>query len=83
METKKKPASFDCYTNALPDEPIFVLLARDESAPRLVRKWCELRFAEMGEGLRSTEELPQVREAQAVANAMEEWRQANKGEWRK
>jgi len=28
MATKKNPGEFDCYANAGPDEPMFVLLAR-------------------------------------------------------
>lgn len=29
MGTKNNPGAFDCYANAEPDEPMFVLLARD------------------------------------------------------
>lgn len=29
MGTKSNPTQFDCYANALPDEPMFILLARD------------------------------------------------------
>lgn len=82
MGTKNEPAAFDCYANALPDEPMFVLLARDKNAPSLVRTWCTVRLAEMGGGLRSVEELPQIREAQACADAMEQWRKENDGTWR-
>jgi len=32
-----------CYSAALPDEPMFVLLARDPQAPELVRKWANER----------------------------------------
>jgi hypothetical protein len=82
MATKNNPGEFDCYTNALPDEPMFTLLARDKSAPALIRTWCTIRLAEMGSGLRSVEELPQIREAQACADAMDAWREANHGAWR-
>ena len=34
MGTKNNPGQFDCYRNAEPDEPMFVLLARDERAPQ-------------------------------------------------
>lgn len=83
MGTKNDPAKFDCYANALPDEPMFVLLARDKNAPNLIRTWCTVRLAEMGGGMRSPEELPQIREAQACADAMDAWRAENEGAWRR
>ena len=43
MGTKNKPGRFDCYANAEPDEPMFVLLARDPLAPILVKLWAELK----------------------------------------
>lgn len=83
MGTKNQPGAFDCYANAMPDEPMFVLLARDKAAPSLIRTWCTVRLSEMGAGLRSTEELPMIREAQACADAMEAWRKEHDGEWRR
>ncbi len=43
MGTKANPGKFDCYANAEPDEPIFVLLGRDPNAPTLVWLWAALR----------------------------------------
>ena len=43
MATKSKPGKYDCYANAEPDEPMFVLLARDKHAPALVWLWAVLR----------------------------------------
>lgn len=43
MGTKNNPGAFDCYANAHPDEPMFVLLARDKHAPTLVWLWATLR----------------------------------------
>ena len=43
MGTKNNPGKFDCYANAEPDEPMFVLLGRDKHAPDLVRLWALLR----------------------------------------
>jgi hypothetical protein len=37
--TKERPGKFDCYEKAEPDEPYFTLLARDWSAPYLVKAW--------------------------------------------
>lgn len=43
MATKINPGAYDCYENAEPDEPMFVLLARDELAPHLTRLWALIR----------------------------------------
>lgn len=43
MGTKNNPGNFDCYANADPDEPMFVLLGRDKHAPALVWMWSMLR----------------------------------------
>ena len=43
MGTKNNPGAFDCYDAAAPDEPMFVLLARDKHAPTLVWLWSILR----------------------------------------
>lgn len=43
MGTKNNPGEFDCLANAKPDEPYFLLLARDPVAPILVRLWVTLR----------------------------------------
>ncbi len=43
MGTKANPSAHDCYANAEPDEPLFILLARDRHAPALVWLWAVLR----------------------------------------
>lgn len=43
MGTKNNPGKFDCYANAEPDEPMFILLGRDKHAPLLVKLWADLR----------------------------------------
>ncbi len=43
MATKNNPSEYDCYANAEPDEPMFVLLGRDKHAPTLVWLWSTLR----------------------------------------
>lgn len=67
MGTKNNPGKFDCYEAAEPDEPMFVLLARDPLAPGIVRQWAEER---------SAWEDPQgkIKEALECAEAMERWR---------
>ncbi len=69
MGTKLKPGKFDCYANAAPDEPMFVLLARDPLAPILVRLWADLRDRAAGNPSK-------VFEARDCATDMEQW-------WRK
>lgn len=73
MGTKNNPGDFDCYENAEPDEPMFVLLARDETAPHLVRKWADLRAS-------SGEKPAKIQEALECAKNMEKWRKENRGE---
>lgn len=66
MGTKNNPSTFDCYANAAPDEPMFVLLGRDPCAPVLVQLWAEMR--------RVLDEDPaKIEEADAVAKSMRAW----------
>jgi len=64
MGTKNKPGKFDCYANARPDEPLFVLLGRDRHAAGLVRLWALLRA-------KDGEDPEKVAEALACADAMD------------
>lgn len=43
MGSKINPGQFDCYAAALLDEPMFILLARDQSAPEMLRQWAYKR----------------------------------------
>ena len=67
MGTKNNPGEYDCYANAEPDEPMFILLARDPDAPALVRQWAKARW-DRGE------RQEKIAEADACAKAMEDWR---------
>lgn len=88
MGTKNEPAAFDCYANAEPDEPMFVLLARDLTAPEAVELWATLRQARLASAMAAgtvgpdsmvgRAELAQIAEAREVAQAMREWRAANR-----
>lgn len=64
MGTKNDPGQFDCYANAEPDEPMFVLLGRDRHAPALVWLWALMRHAE-------GEDETKVAEALDCANKMD------------
>jgi hypothetical protein len=66
MSTKNNPGKFDCYANADPDEPMFVLLGRDPMAGYLVRFWAAWRL-QMGE------DADKVENANACAGALNEW----------
>lgn len=57
MGTKNNPGTFDCYANAEPDEPMFILLARDPLAPMLVRLWGEMRALTRGQSSKVTEAM--------------------------
>lgn len=71
-----------CFTNALPDEPGFVLLARDPLAPALVRLWCAQRRVAIAEGARPISDLGQVEAAERTAEQMETWRRDADEAWR-
>ncbi len=66
MGTKNTPGRFDCYANAEPDEPMFILLGRDPMAGALVLEWAELRKAR-------GEDPEKLAEAIACAEAMNAW----------
>lgn len=66
MGTRNNPGKFDCFSNAEPDEPMFVLLGRDPCAPILIGIWAELR-KRMGEN------QEKVDEAEACEVACERW----------
>lgn len=82
MGSKNNPGDFDCYGNALPDEPMFILLARDPMGPKLVDDWAADRMRAVMLRMRPLEDLKMVDEAQRCAKAMREWRAANEGKWR-
>lgn len=74
MGTKNNPSRFDCYKNAEPDEPMFILLARDKSAPDLVRAWAKKRASLITNGEKPQSDMKMVNEALDCADAMEAWR---------
>lgn len=66
MGTKNNPGLYDCYENADPDEPMFVLLGRDKHAPAMVWLWATLREID-------GEDAGRVAEARACAGNMVSW----------
>jgi hypothetical protein len=63
MGTKNNPGTFDCYANAEPDEPMFILLGRDKHAAALVNLWVCMRQID-------GEDPAKINEAINCANAM-------------
>jgi hypothetical protein len=78
MGTKNNPGQFDCYTNAEPDEPMFVLLARDPAAPHAIEAWVELRKEFIEQGIKPSTDWPVLDEALVCANEMAAWRRKNR-----
>lgn len=75
MSTKNNPGDFDCYANAAPDEPMFILLARDRDAALLVRMWALMREMAVEMGAKPVEDRRQVAEARQCAYEMDRYRQ--------
>lgn len=67
MGTKQSPGKFNCYANAEPEEPMFVLLGRDVDAPDLVEAWADIRE-------RRGESMEKVAEARQCAADMRAFR---------
>lgn len=83
MGTKNDPGRFDCHGNALPDEPLFTLLARSPEAPGLVREWAKrysARKARHWHMMMQDEKdaiNAKISEAHDCADAMEKWHREN------
>lgn len=89
MGTKNNPGPYDCYANAEPDEPMFVLLARDETAPYFVEAWAAVRCGDLVKAVHMMAQAIQARktakaedkspsdkkiiEARESANSMMRW----------
>lgn len=69
MGTKNEPGVFDCYENAEPDEPMFVLLARDPFASELVKIWSLLRAKKIGNAAAVFTRLARQAEGRKRGNA--------------
>lgn len=67
MSTKQNPGEYDCYAKLAPDEPYFVLRAKDPLAPALIELWAEQRRVQYGV-------YKKLDEAVACAEKMREWK---------
>lgn len=78
MGSKNEPGKFDCYANAEPDEPMFILLARDPDAADVVREWAERRMERIENGTKPPSDRSMVEEAFECAEKMDAWRAKNR-----
>lgn len=67
MGSKNNPGKFDCYANADPDEPMFILLGRDPVAGPLIGLWIFIRIS-IGANQESDPEIVEARQSQVAAN---------------
>lgn len=74
MGTKANPGQYDCYASLEPDEPYFLLAARDPMAPALVRNWAMMRQQQVEQGIKPSEDMAKAVEARQCAAQMEIWR---------
>lgn len=82
MGTKNNPGRFDCHAKALPDEPVFTLLARDPDFYRLVMDWAQQREFDVWCGRCPPEDMDMVKEARQCALDGQVWRRGADGKWR-
>lgn len=96
MGTRTNPGRFDCHAAALPDEPLFTLLARDPLAGFLVSIWASVRMGDfeaaeakfrkmMEKNLVAYCNEPDVEKAEEALDCamnMFAWRAAYDGRWR-
>lgn len=80
MGTKNQPGIYDCLAKAEDDEPYFVLLGRDSSAPALITAWVNQRRHKIRVGLvpNTPAEHAQIAEAGELAKAMLEFQAKRK-----
>ena len=64
-----------CIGKSQDDEPIFTLVARDKFAAAAVRRWA----GEVMAGSGKTIDDPKIAEAMALAQQMDNWREAHGG----
>lgn len=74
MGSKANPGRYDCYANALPDEPLFVLLARDPDFEEIVRIWALRRQQRIDRGAAPPTDKELVLEALQCAEDGATWR---------
>lgn len=82
MATKQTELLDGCFAKAMDDEPMFVLLGRDASAPDIVEAWACNREYEIFMSRRPASDMAQVEEARQTALNMRAWHIEKDGAWR-
>lgn len=82
MGTKLEELRSGCFARAMDDEPMLVLLARDQSAADLADAWADRREDDIKAGRKPASDMKQVLEVREIAKRMRAWREANDGAWR-
>ncbi len=82
VATKINPGKFDCYASALPEEPMFILLARDQASPITVLKWATEVEKMIALGIKPESDREKVAEARQLAKDMAQWRHVNFNKWK-
>jgi len=67
LKSEEQSSASSCFNRALPNERVFVLLARDPAAPSAIRQWVHDRIRLTG----AKYDDPQLVEARAAADAMD------------
>lgn len=83
MGTRDNPGEFDCHGRALPDEPLFTVLARDIDYAAVVCEWAYRRLHRIARGEAPFSDVRKVIEALESADHGTDWRAANLGKWRR
>lgn len=77
MGTRNRPGQYDCWSRLADDEPYFLLMARDNSAPAAIIAWVGDRLDRIKNGeRRGADDLPQLREALGAIRDMVAWHRA-------
>lgn len=76
MGTKNNPGRYDCYANAEPDEPMFILLGRDPTASLVVTFWRAIKNEMKAQGTSQMSD-EKIDEAITCSLEMEKWAKAH------
>ncbi len=74
MATKTNPGRYGAYAKALPDEPLFELLARDLDADKARMAWIVARLERIRDGKKPSGDLLQVKDAIDDLYRAQQWR---------
>lgn len=72
--TTTTPSKYDCLRKLKPDEPYFLLRAKDRYAPKVIRNWASQVMNDPTASIQSREKAA---EAYELAGRMEAWQSKN------